>query len=136
MVKLLPKLCVDLANRKTDSLSSDIVEWTHVHVVKNGPENELDHYLLGVMCAQAAVGVELQCKREHWAGNDEDVTSRATRINSLTSDKPENLPTNNLNCERYLAIFGYLAAQSAAYSNKLSKAKRIHDDLVFPSSDL
>ena len=55
---------------------------------------------------------------------------------SLTSDERENLPTNNLNCERYLAIFGYLAAQSAAYSNKLSKAKRIHDDLVFPSSDL
>ena len=80
MVKLLPKLCVDLANRKTDSLPSDIVEWTHVHVDKNGPENGRDHYLLGVMCAQAAVGVELQCKREHWAGNGEDVTSRATRI--------------------------------------------------------
>ena len=135
MVKLLPKLCVDLANRQTDTLSSDIVEWTHVHVVKNGPENELDHYLLGVMCAQAAVGVELQCKREHWAGNDEDVTSRATRINSLTSDERENLPTNNLNYERYLAKFGYLAAQSAAHSNKLFKAKRIRGDLVLSDAE-
>ena len=87
------------------------------------------------MCAQAAVGVKLQCKREYWAGNDEDVTPRATRINSLTSDERKNLPTNNLNCERYLAKFGYLAAQSAAHSNKLFKAKRIRDDLVLPDAE-
>ena len=87
------------------------------------------------MCAQAAVGVELQCKREYWAGNDEDVTPRATRINSLTSDERENLPTNNLNCERYLAKFGYLTAKSAAHSNKLFKAKRIHDDLVLTDAE-
>ena len=130
MVKLLPKLCVDLANRKTDSLSSYKVEWIHVHVVKNGPESELDHYLLGEMCAQAAVGVELQCKCEYWAGNDENVTPRATRINSLTSDEPENLPTKTLNCERYLAKCGCLAAQSVAHLNKLFKSKRIRDDLV------
>ena len=135
LVELLPKLCVDLANRKTDSLSSYKVEWTQVHVVKNGPESELDHYLLGEMCAQAAVGVELQCKREYWAGNDEDVTPRATRINSLTSDERKYLPTNNLNCERYLAKFGYLAAQSAAHSNKLFKAKRIRDDLVLSDAE-
>ena len=47
LVGLLPKLCVDLANQKTDSLSSYKVEWTHVHVGKNGPESELDYYLLG-----------------------------------------------------------------------------------------
>ena len=63
-------------------------------------------------------------------GNDEDVTPRATRINSLTSDELENLPTKNLNYERYLAKIRYLAAQSEARSNKLFKAKRIHDDLV------
>ena len=63
------------------------------------------------MRAQAAVGAELRCKREYWADNDEDVAPHATRINSLTTDKRENLPTNNLNCERYLAKFGYFAAQ-------------------------
>ena len=65
----------------------------------------------------------------------EDVTQRATRINSLTSDERENLPTNNLNYERYLAKFGYLAAQSAAHSNKLFKAKRIRDDLVLSDAE-
>ena len=87
------------------------------------------------MRAQAAVGAELQCKHEYWAGNDEDVTPHATRINSLTSDKRENLPTNNLNCERYLAKSGYLAAQSAAHSNNLFKAKRIRDDLVLSDAE-
>ena len=64
LIQLLPKLCADLANPKTDLLSSYKVEWTHVHVIKNFPESELHHYLLGEICAQAAVGVELQCKRE------------------------------------------------------------------------
>ena len=65
----------------------------------------------------------------------EDVTQRATRINSPTSDERENLPTNNLNYERYLAKFGYLAAQSAAHSNKLFKAKRIRGDLVLSDAE-
>ena len=60
LVELLPKLCVDLANWKTDSLSSYKVEWAHIHIVKNGPESELD-YLLGEMCTKAVVGVKLQC---------------------------------------------------------------------------
>ena len=124
------KICVDLANRKTESLFSCKVESTHVPVVKNGSESELDHYLPGEMCAQAAIGIEMQCKREYWAGNYEDVTPRATRINSFTSEERENLPTNNLNCERYLDKFGYLAAQSAMHSNKLFNAKRIRDYLV------
>ena len=47
-----------------------------------------------------------------------------------TSDR-ENLPTENLSAERYLARFGNLAAQSAAHSNRFFKAKRIRDDLLF-----
>ena len=79
---------------------------------------------------QAAIGVELQCKREYWADEDDPVKARATRINLLTPAQIANLPTNNLNCERYLAKFGYLAAQSAAHSNKCFTGKRISDDHV------
>ena len=70
------------------------------------------------------------CNANMSTGNDEDVTPSATRINSLTSDERENLPTNNLNYERYLAKIRYLAAQSEAHSNKLFKTKRIRDNLV------
>ena len=87
------------------------------------------------MCAQAAVGVELQSKGEYRAANDEDVTPRAIQINSLISNELKNLPTNNLNCESYLAKFGYLAAQSAVHSNKLFKAKRIRDDLFISDAE-
>ena len=135
LVDVLPKLCTDLKNGRMDTLSEYLVEWKHVHVVKNGPETELDHYLLGEMCVQAAIGVELQCKREYWADDDEATTSRATRLHNLTSNERKNLPTNNLNCERYLAKFGYLAAQSAAHSNRFFKGKRIRDDLVLSDAD-
>ena len=91
--------------------------------------------MLGEICAQAAVSLELQYKPEYWAGNSKDVTPRATRISSLTSDEQENLPTKNSNYERYLAQFGYLAAQSAAHSDKLIKAKGIRDDLVLSDAE-
>ena len=82
------------------------------------------------MCLRAAKGVELQCKREYWADPTDETKQRATRINLLTEEQRSMLPTNNLNTERSLAKFGYLAAQSAAHSNKIFKAKRIRDDLV------
>ena len=40
-----------------------------------------------------------------------------------------------MNCEKYLAKFGYLAAQSAVHSNKLFKAKGIRDDLVLSDAE-
>ena len=85
------------------------------------------------MCKQAAIGVELQCKREYWSESTD--SARETRVNLLTPIERANLPTNNRNCERYLANFGYLASQSAAHSNKLFKGKRIRDDLVLSDSD-
>ena len=81
------------------------------------------------MCVHAANGVELQCKREYWAATG-DTNREATQIHLLTSEQRKNIPTNNLNCERYLAKFGYLAGQSAVHSNNLFKGKRIKDDLM------
>ena len=130
LVDILPKLCKDLAEKKTDTLANYHVEWTHVEIVKDGPQSELDHFLLGEMCLQAAIGVELQCKREYWSDDAEAGAARATRIHKLTYEQRKNLPSNNLNCERYLAKFGYLASQSSVHSNKLFKPKRIRDDLM------
>ena len=80
------------------------------------------------MCVTAAKGVELQCQHKYWGTNTD--TSKVTCLNNLTSDQLKNLPTNNLNTERYLSKFGYLASQSAQHSNRFFKAKRIRDDLV------
>ena len=65
LAEILPKLCADLAEKKMDTLTLYHVEWTHVSMKENGPRSELENFLLEQMCLQAAVGVELQCKREY-----------------------------------------------------------------------
>ena len=128
LVETLPKLCHDLKGKKTDTFAAYHVEWTHVKMKDNVPQSDLDHYILGEMCKQAAVRVELQCKREYWSDDSDNL--RATAVNVLTSDQRKNLPSHNLSAERYLGKFGYLASQSAAHSNRQFTAKRIKDDLV------
>ena len=54
-----------------------------------------------------------------------------TQIHKLTAEQRKNIPGDNLNCERYLAKFGALAAVSASKSNKFFNAKRIRDDMLF-----
>ena len=101
---------------------------------ENGPRSKLDNFLLEQMCLQAAVRVELQCKREYWSDGNSGVP-RATEIHKLTYEQRKNFPSNNLNCEQYLVRFGYLSSQSAAHSNKLFKGKRIRDDLMLIGED-
>lgn len=129
LCEVLPKLCDDLKNCKLDTLVEYHVPWRHVNMPAQAPSSDLDRLLLSQMCKDAAIGVELQCSREYWDDKLED--PRATQIHLLSAENKTNLPTNNLNCERYLAKFGYLAAQSAKRSNRFFKAKRIKDDLMF-----
>ncbi len=90
-------------------------------------ESDLEKYIIEKMCASAATGLELQCSREYWNTSEEG--RRAMQIHKLSKEERENLPTENLCAERYLAKFGALASDSAKHSNKLFKAKRIKDDL-------
>ena len=66
---------------------------------------------------------------DNW--DDKIESTRATQIHLLSAEERKHLPTNNLNCERYLAKFGVLASESAQRSNRFFKAKRIKDDLMF-----
>ena len=45
-----------------------------------------------------------------------------------------NLPTENIQAERYVAKYVYLAFQSVASSNKHFKAQRIRDDFMFTNN--
>jgi len=92
-------------------------------------DSELEKYLIRAMCLKAADGLELQCAREYWADNDQ----RTTAVHKLTPEEKSNLPTENLEVERYLAKFGALASMSARHSNHFLKAKRIQDDLTLNS---
>lgn len=127
LVNILPKLFTDLQTKSLNTLAKWSVKWTHVNISKMVPETDLDHLIIGEMCLQAAKGIELQCKREYWG---DDTVRRATELHKLTPEERKNLPTNNINAERYLAKFGYLASKSAQHSNRFFKAKRIRDDLI------
>ena len=76
---------------------------------ENGPSSELDRLLLDDMCIEAAKGVKLQCQRKYWGAS---IDNRTLCLNKFTKDQLENLATNNVPAEQYLATFGYLASQS------------------------
>jgi hypothetical protein len=97
------------------------------------PRSKLDYHLRVVMCQEAADGFEMQCAREYWSEDNEK--RRATAIHQLSASARDNLPTNNLNTERYLARFGGLASDSARHSNKSFKGKRIRDDVMFGKTE-
>ena len=119
LVEILPNLHQDLEKKIlcSPSLQPYHVPWKHVNMDKQKPETDLDKFTLDEMCLKAALGIELQCSREYWEDIDEG-KQRATSIKNLTTDQRRNLPSENLVCERYLSVFGGLAGQSAAHSNK------------------
>ena len=135
LIELLPKLFADLkAGVLVSAALKDLyVPWTHVAMDKQKLVSELDHYLMKMMCQAAAEGLELQCSREYWSETDEG--RRASALNKLAPAELEDLPTENLNVERYLAKFGNIASVSAKHSNRYFKAKRIRDDLVLDYSE-
>ena len=95
---------------------------------KQKPSSELDNCLIDMMCKSAAAGLELQCSREYWSESEGD--QRATALHNLSAEERKNLPTENLQAERYLTKFGILASESARHFNRFFKAKRIRDDLM------
>ena len=111
LCKVLPKLHQDLSNIRMDTLEKYHVEWKHVNTKANAPSSKLDRYLLSVMCKYVAIRVKLQCSREYW--DDKMGSTRATQIHISSAEERKYLPTNNLNCEIYLAKFGVLASESA-----------------------
>ena len=71
LFNILPKLCKDLANKFMDTLAEFGVKWTHVKMGKLLPQSDLNQLILGEMCKQASMGVELQCKHEYWGEDSE-----------------------------------------------------------------
>ena len=131
LVNILKQLFADLKEGKMDTLRDFHVPWTHVDMTRQEPVSSLDQHLLQIMCQNAANGIQMQCASEYWAENPKP---RATQLHRLTQEERKNIPTENMEAERYLTHFGYLASVSAAKSNRFFKANRIRDDMMFQSS--
>ena len=99
------------------------------------PTSDLDTFILDEMYINADKSIHLQCSREYWGNQLISSDARAPSIVKLSQTERQNLPTENLVCERYLVTFGHIASKSANHSNKRFKAKRIRDDLMFTKED-
>ena len=70
------------------------------------------------MCIDAGEVFARQAGREYGFGDHLDKPARATQINLLTKEEHAGLPTNNLDSERHLSVFGK-RAPVAKFRNKV-----------------
>ena len=70
--------------------------------------------------------------REYGFGQEQEAhtKSRATAIHKLDPAVLPYLPTDNLTCERDLAVFDRLAQRSASCSNRKFTTKGIQDEMT------
>ena len=98
------------------------------------PETTVEKHIINQFCTCAASDLATQRGREYGFGSA-DASSRATVLHTLSEDDLQYLPTNNLDCERDLAIFDKLAGRSAACSNRKFKAKGMRDEMTLYKSE-
>ena len=94
--KIFPKLCQDLLDGRTYTLSEFALP-RHQYQVKE-LSSELEKLLLTKLCTAAAHVIKLQYGREYFPG--ETAPHRATQVFALSEEEKSGLPTNNLKPER------------------------------------
>jgi hypothetical protein len=91
--------------------------------------------ILNRMCQHAATTIKLQCGREYGFSDPTDHSRAATKLHLLTDEELDDLPTNNLECERDLSYFSK-CSEVAKYRNPKFKAKQIRSNCTLYKSDL
>ena len=114
-MQILPKLHEDLSGKNLETLADFHVNYSFV---PTEPDTAVEKHFLGRFCLKAAEDLATQRGREYGFGSNQDKASRATFLQSIDPTTLTYLPTNNLDCERDLAVFDKLARRSAACSNK------------------
>ena len=93
------------------------------------PLSNLERPILQKFFEKAAADLTTQRGREHGFCEVEQ-NPRATDLTKLSKKQLDHLPTNNLDCERYLSKFDYLAKRSASSLAKNFTAKGICDEIT------
>ena len=131
LLNMFPLLFNDLKSGKMDTLKDYVVEYPHVKV--NKPSTDLEFQILDKMCVNAAEVFCTQAGREYGFGDQSKKPVRATQLHLLTKEELEYLPTNNLDAERNLCVFGK-RAPVAKFRNKKFTAKAIRNDCTLYQS--
>jgi hypothetical protein len=131
LLRMFPLLYKDLKDGNleldTDTLKDYVIHYPHVKVDK--PNTDLSNQILKLMCIDAGEVFGRQAGREYGFGDHLDKPARATQIHLLTKEERAGLPTNNLDSERHLSVFGK-RAPVAKFRNKMFTAKGIRNDVT------
>ena len=127
LLTILPQLYQDLSTKSLDTLSKYEVDYSFK---VSEPTSLVEKHVLGLVCTKAASNLATQRGREYGFGPQLNVSGRATALHTLDPSKLQFLPTDNLDCERDLAIFDKLAARSASCANHKFTAKGIRDEMT------
>ena len=124
LLSILSKLFNDLSANNLQTLSEYKVDYSF-----QPPQPT------SLICAQQKLLQTWQHSREYGFGPEADSSSRATAIHKLDLAVQSYLPTDNLVCEKHLAVFDKLAQKSASCSYRIFTAKGIRDEMaVYTSS--
>ena len=126
LLQLLPQLKKDLEKGILETLSKFEVNYS---LTIDKPLSDLERLILQKFSEKGAVDLTTQRGREYGFCEFEQ-NPHATDLTKLTKKQLDNLPTNNLDCERDLSKFDYLAKLSASSSAKNFTAKGIHDEMT------
>ena len=123
LLEMFPQLFNDLKSGTLDTLKEFQVKYPHVQVTQ--PITDVAQQLLKKMCEDAAAVLDRQAGREYGFGvGGVDETPRVTQLHLLPPDERAGLPTNNIDAERHLAVFGK-RAPVPKFKNKKFTAKGI-----------
>ena len=127
LLSILPTLYDDLSAASLETLSDYKVNYSFE---PPEPLSAVEKHILDLCSRKAAQDLATQRGREYGFGPEADSSSRATAIHKLDPAVLPYLPTDNLDCERDLAVFDKLAQRSASCSNKTFTAKGIRDEMT------
>ena len=129
LLVILPKLCNELLEKRTDTLERFVVSIHGMPV----PEisTEVGKEVIGVMCVSSVAAIQRLYDREYGFFDGEDL--RATDISSLSPQELQRLPTNIFISERELSKFDQEAAVFRC-RNRRFKANNIRNNMVLYKS--
>ena len=86
------------------------------------------------MCIDAAEVLDRQAGRQYGFGSYKEKPAHASQLHLLSKDNLADLPTNNLDAERYLSVFGRKVLV-AKFRKKKFTAKDIRNDMTLFQSE-
>ena len=122
LIPIFQNLYRYLCNNDMSTLDYYRVHYRHLQYPKIS--TDLEKKNLDRMCQHAAATIKLQCGREFGFADPTDATRAATKLHLLADEELEDIPTNNLDCERDLSYFSRCAEVAKCRNGKL-KTKQI-----------